>query len=126
MFFSIVCLIISDQIKRIRLQIVGLLSCKSGQKPDSIVRKLRYQYSHVCYSVELLNESFGMILMFEIPNIFVGVINSLMHLIINAKKEDTSSHFFAIMFLFNHIINLAFICLSSERIADEVMKEALS
>lgn len=122
LLFCILCKILAGRINSIRQQIlVQQTSDFVVTNKDFTLRKLRSRYTCVSHSVELLNDCFGYIMMFEIPFIFVGVINTSMDLVISAHLGDWGSKVFSIVFFFNHIINLIIICLSSEKIHTEVI-----
>lgn len=121
LLFCILCKILAGRISSIRQKLLVQQISSFGIPRDLILRKQRSQYTCVSQSIELLNECFGYIMLFEVPYIFVGVINTSMHLVISANIGDWGSKVFSIMFFINHVINLMLICLSSEKINTEVI-----
>lgn len=121
--FSLLCLTISGKIEGIRHQVKCFFSTSQFTycHPDTFVRNLRSLYSQVNDSIGFMSRCFGWFLLFEIPFIFIGVINSSMNLVLSAKESDWESKIFSSVFYINHVINLTCMCLSSQSINTEVM-----
>lgn len=125
LIFSVLCLILAGQINNIHRQLVKLahsqsISPRSASNQCLILKSIRKQYGSVSSSVELLNKCFGFILMFEIPCIFIGVINTSMFLVISVNVDDAKVKTFSVVFLINHVVNLTSICLTSEKLQVQV------
>ena len=119
--FCIFCLLISDQLEIIRDQIEQV-SNRNPFDTSAVSRHLVFlQKQHILISKSIcaVNITFGPVMLFEVPFIFIGVINTL---VINllSKQLELFSITYSVITLANYISNFLIICLSAEKIKTQV------
>ena len=102
-----------------------LLLVSSTKTFTHFIRQLRILQNHhikICRSVELLNESFGTILLLEMFFIFTCFTNYLIKILVIFNSASTYSRTAMVVLLFGITGNLALICISAELIRAKVWK----
>lgn len=122
-FFCLNCWVISEQFQIIGDQ-VKKLSKNSLIPVYNLSDQLRILQNHhvrICCSVELLNDSFGMILLLEMFFIFTCFTNYLMKMLVIFQTASTYNKISMIILLASITGNLALICNSAELIRSKVL-----
>ena len=122
--FSILCLMIAEMYGTMKDTIVEISAVCNIESSVIQLKKLRLQHAFVNVCVDQLNNTFGLILLFEIIFIFVGIINATTRFLINYSGDETLihwSHILLELFLFfYHIINFMTICYLSDYMSNQV------
>ena len=126
-YFCINCLVISDLFKLMGNEIECIITTTDLTNSAIIDRLQMIQQKYlciVCRCVELLNDSFGSILLFELFYIFIGITNELMKIIVEIK--DFSGDVFVLNRLEHAVLigillmTCFLICYSAENINNQV------
>ena len=122
--FGVIMRFVGNLINAIRCEMTEFMPLGTTVTEDLLIirlKRLRRNFTSINFFVDLLNNSFGWILLFEIQYIFVGVINASMHLFISVNGGNWNSKLLSFGHFVGHVVNLMFICLSSERLREEVI-----
>ena len=90
-----------------------------------LTEQLRYSqtnYVLLCSSVELLNESFGFILLLEILFIFVGFTNNCLKLLFWFDENELYVNILILFIVGNMLSILVMVCFCAENIRNQVKK----
>lgn len=123
--FCIFSLIISQQLKAVEDQVVSLIHPTYTQNAENITRttltKLQSQHIQIYLSTDLLNRCFGFILLIDIPFQFIGIINTTMSFFMNGSLSNWLYCFLQLVFIINHVVNMAWISFRAHNIAAHVL-----
>ena len=119
-FFSLSSWVIADQFQTIREQVNKLPKTFPAINLADQLSILQTLHVKICRSVELLNESFGTILLLEMFFIFTCFTNYLMKILVIFKTASTYNRISMVVLLFGLTGNLALICNSAERVRSKV------
>ena len=123
--FSLLCLMIAEMYGAMKNRIDGILNSESNMESAvTQLKKLKLQHAFVNVCVDQLNNTFGLILLFEIFFIFVGINNAATTFLINYSTDGSLihwSHVLLELFLFfYHLINFTMICYFSDHMSNQV------
>ena len=123
--FSLLCLMIAEMYGAMKNRIDGILNSESNMESAvTQLKKLKLQHAFVNVCVDQLNNTFGLILLFEIFFIFVGINNAATTFLINYSTDGRLihwSHVLLELFLFfYHLINFTMICYFSDHMSNQV------
>ena len=119
-FFCLNCWVIGDQFQTIGDQVKKLSKNFPVINLADQLRILQNHHVLISYSVELLNESFGTILLLEMFFIFACFTNYLMKILVIFHTASTYSKISMVILLASITGNLALICSSAELIRSKV------
>ena len=119
-FFCLNCWVISDQFQIIGDQVKKLSKNGAVNNLTDQLRIIQNHHVRICCSVELLNDSFGTILLLEMFFIFTCFTNYLMKMLVIFHAASTFSKISMIILLASITGNLALICNSAELIRSKV------
>ena len=122
-YFCISCCVISNHFKTINDRVKQLSKTCSDVK--YLTEQLRYSqtnYVLLCSSVELLNESFGFILLLEILFIFVGFTNNCLKLLFWFDENELYVNILILFIVGNMLSILVMVCFCAENIRNQVKK----
>ena len=124
-YFCINCCVISNILRLINIQIVQLYltPSTSGSNFGTHLRFLQKQHFSICQSIELLKDSFGPVLFFEILFLFVSLTNTIMRIVLQSR--NITQIYGMVMAVSTIIVNtttLVFICHSAESVRAQVKK----
>ena len=122
-FFCLNCWVISDQLQISGEQVKKLSKNTSADNLTDQLRILQNHHVRICRTVELLNDSFGIILFLEMFFIFTCFTNYLMKILVIFQTASTYSKISMIILLASITGNLAMICNSAELIRSKVKPE---
>jgi hypothetical protein len=125
-FFCLNCWVISDHIQIIANQVKKLSKNIVVDNLTDQLRTLQNHHVRICRSVELLNDSFGTILLLEMFFIFTCFTNYLMKILVIFQTASTYSKISMIILLASITGNLALICNSAELIRSKVKLQKLN
>ena len=127
-YFSINCLIIANMLSTIRKEVRAM--CERPFTTALASSKLNLLQNHhvqICHSIELLNDSFGLVLLLEILFIFIALTNTIMKFLISSGNSDVDQSDFMLtlprsILIFTLSANLFIICYSAENIKIQVVR----
>ena len=96
------------------------------------MKQLQRQHELLCRSADSMNEIFGPILIFQIPFVFIGVINSSVNIFFKFKDGfgKTEDSYFSLIstlaFLVSHIANFSLLCHESDNLRNSVKYKLIS
>ena len=106
--------------------VLGMINRKQSQ--SSIIRRLRHlqrQHELLCRCADFINCIFGPILLFQIPFVFIGVINSFLNVFFNFKDRfgglgDYLAVVSTLSFIVSHFVNFSMLCNTSDNLRNAV------
>ena len=126
-YFSINCFIIASMLDAIGKEVKTV--CESSLTTTLASAKLNLLQNHhilICHSVELLNDSFGIIFLLGVPFIFIALINTIMKFLVTSGTESDEYDLMLILprsiLIFTLSANLFIICFSAENLKVQVHK----
>lgn len=121
-YFSFTCLLVSD-----KLQVIGQQIRKLCTTPSSVdithdqFRRLQNNHMLICRAVELINQSFGIVLLLEMLFIFIDLTNNIMDNVLRLQKLEISTLILCLVLIVISVVNLMLVCYSAEKICTEVI-----
>ena len=115
-FFGLLCTVISDQ-----LFTIGELIQNIPPNGISQLKDLQKEHARISASINLINLSFGPILLVEIFYLFIGVIVGSVHwMVAIISNRGWSIYFLSFCIMSLHIVHLTLISFSAEKIKYQV------
>ena len=121
-YFCINCCVVSNVLRLINIQIMQLyLTPSTNSSFGTHLKFLQKQHFTICQSIELLKESFGPALFFEILFLFVGLTNTIMRIVLQSRNiTHVYGLVMAVSTIIDNTVTLLFICHSAESIRSQV------
>lgn len=124
--FCILCLMIAEMYGSMKNRIDEVIMSSESRIQSVIIqlKKLKREHAFVNVCVDQLNNTFGLILLFEIFFIFVGINNATTKFLINYSSDGALIHWshvlFELLLFFYHLINFMMICCFSDHMLNQV------
>ena len=120
-YFCINCFVISNTLRLMNNRVMKFSFTSSTNNGLSIhLRELQKQHFAICQSIELLKDSFGLILLFEILFLFVSLTNTIMRIVLQSRNINAYALLMCVSTVVSATINLIIICHSAETVRSEV------
>ena len=119
-YFCFNCFIISQQFEMIDDKIIQLQTSHPPADLKNELQFLQNRHLQICRLVQLLNDSFGPILLMEIFFIFTSFTNNIMRILIHFNSYEYYNKIMMLILIVNLCANLALVCHSAERIHTKV------
>ena len=115
--FGLLCSIVSNQLRTITKLVKKIPTNGINQ-----LKKLQIEHARVCASIDLINRSFGLILLLEVSYIFIGAtVNFVCYMVVSLSGRGWTMYFLISCVIFTHIINLLLVSFSAETITHQVL-----
>ncbi len=117
--FCLICSLISNQLRNVTT-LVRKIPSYYGEKQ---LKELQNEHARICVSIDLVNRTFGSILMFEISYFFITVIVNFVYcMAATISSVSWALQFLSFLVLFCNTFDLILVSFSADNLKNRVKK----